>query len=244
MRPPMDGAGHKFLTRSGFACDENRGVGGSDLGYTRKYCLQCGRSSDDVLEHRYLIDFFAQSNVLFIELIFQGLDFLEGLFQSVPGVPLFRNVDNGADKFNHLARVVSDGVSNAANIFYGIVWKNDAEVVFCIVPLVELSFDGLDRGTIVRMYAPQIVFRGRSCGFWVEAKNLKHFGRPENPLAGNITSPTSCTTKPLGFREIGFAFAQVLIEILQSPGRSVENLAKLSQLVLSDHRNLMLKFTS
>src|SRR5438105_1195522 len=228
MRPPMDSAGHKFLARPGFASDENCGVGGSDLGYTRKYGLQCGRSSHDVLEHGYFIDFFAQSNVLFVELILQGLDFLEGLFQSVPGVPLFRNVGYCADKFNHLARVVRDRMGNGANIFYGLVGKNDAVAVFCIVPLVELTCGGIDRGTIVRMYALQEVFRGRSCGFWVQAKNLKHFGRPKNPLAGNVPSPTSCMTKPLGFREVSFPFLQGLIEGLQSSSRNVENLAKLS----------------
>src|SRR6266566_4129957 len=205
MRPPMDGAGHKFLARPGFACDENCGVGGSDLGHTRKYCLQCGRSSNDVLEHGHLVDIFAQSNVLFIELIFQGLDLFEGLFQGVPGVPLFRDVGDGADKLNHLARIVGDWAGNAVNIFYRIVWKNDAVVIFCPVPLVELGFDGLDRGAIVWMYALQEVFRGRSRGFWVEAKNVKSFSRPEKPFGGNIQSPTSAMTKPLGFREISFA---------------------------------------
>src|SRR3984957_12696405 len=180
----------------------------------RKNHLQCGGSPADVLEHGYLVDFFGERDVRFVELILEGLDFLEGLFQSVPGVPLFRYVNNGADKFNHLARVVGDGVGNRANISYGIIWKNNAVVVFCIVPLVELTCGGVDRGTVIRMYALQVVFRGAGCGFWVEAKNVKHFGRPEDPLAGNIPIPTSCMTKPLRLGEISFAFAQGLIEIL------------------------------
>ncbi len=64
MRPPVDGAGHKFFARPGFACDQNTGVRGSDLGYKREYSLQRGRGSDDLVAHRCLIDLLAQSDVL------------------------------------------------------------------------------------------------------------------------------------------------------------------------------------
>ena len=66
----VDGASDKFLARPGFSGDQNGGVRGSDLGYARKQRLQRGRSSDDLLEHRGLIDFFSQSNVLTLESLF------------------------------------------------------------------------------------------------------------------------------------------------------------------------------
>ena len=75
----MNGAGDKFLARPGFAGDQNAGVGGCDLGYARKHRLQDGRSSDDLLEHRCLNDFFPQRNVLVLELILQNLNFFERL---------------------------------------------------------------------------------------------------------------------------------------------------------------------
>jgi hypothetical protein len=76
---PVNGAGNQLLARSGFAGNQNAGVGASDLGYARKHGLQDGRSSDDLLEHRCLIDFFAQRNVLVLELILQSLNFFERL---------------------------------------------------------------------------------------------------------------------------------------------------------------------
>ena len=39
----MDGAGDQFLTGTGFACDQNRGVRGGDLDDIRNYDLQGGR---------------------------------------------------------------------------------------------------------------------------------------------------------------------------------------------------------
>jgi hypothetical protein len=57
----MDRARNNFLACSGFAGDENAGVSRSDFGHEGKYPLQRGRSSDDLIEQRRLIDFFAQS---------------------------------------------------------------------------------------------------------------------------------------------------------------------------------------
>jgi len=64
------------------------------------------------------------------------------------------DVDHGAHKLNHLARVVADGMGNAFNIFYGLVRKNDAVVVFGVVPPVKLTFDPFDRGPIIWMHSP------------------------------------------------------------------------------------------
>ncbi len=66
----MDRARNKFLACSGFAGDENTGVSRSDLGHEGKYPLQRGRSSDDLIEQRRLIDFFAQSDVLVFQFLF------------------------------------------------------------------------------------------------------------------------------------------------------------------------------
>src|SRR6266403_4520458 len=62
--PPMDCTRNQFLARSGFAGDHNGSVCRSNLGYKRENPSQGGRSSDNSLEHRCPIDFFAQSDVL------------------------------------------------------------------------------------------------------------------------------------------------------------------------------------
>ncbi len=101
-------------------------------------------------------------------------------------------------------------MANAANIPYGIVWKNDAVVVLRIIALEEFPFNVQEGCAIVRMYAPQEYFRGRRCGTWVEAKNAESFGRPENLFGRNIPSPTSRMTKPLSFRQISLASPQAI----------------------------------
>src|ERR1700688_4892374 len=216
LRVLMYGASNQFFSGTGFAGDQHRGIGARHFHNVREHGLQGLRRAHNFLEHRDLLDIFAQSDVLFIELIFQGLDLFEGTFQGTPGVALLRDVSDAPYKLNQLARFVGDWAGHAVDIFYGIVWKNDAVVVFCPVPPVELSFDGLDRGTIIRMHAQQEVLRRWNRGFRVEPKNLKSFSRPEKPLGGNIQCPTPAMTKPLGFGQISFAFAQGLIEVLQS----------------------------
>src|SRR5258707_9362937 len=91
MRPPVNGAGNKFLARPGFSGDQNGGVCGSNLGYTRKHRLQGGRRSDDLLEHRCLIDFFTQSDVLMLESLFSLLAILDIGRRGIPTceAPLF-----------------------------------------------------------------------------------------------------------------------------------------------------------
>src|ERR1700733_239341 len=63
----MNGARHKFLAGTGFAGDQNAGIGWRDLGDAREHVSEWCRSSDDLLEHRRLVDFFAQRNIFFLE---------------------------------------------------------------------------------------------------------------------------------------------------------------------------------
>src|SRR6266446_10408284 len=53
------------------------GVGGSDLRYEGKHRLQGRRRSDDLLEHRCFIDFFAQRNILVLESLLSLLAILD-----------------------------------------------------------------------------------------------------------------------------------------------------------------------
>ena len=77
LRPSVDRTSDQFFARPGFAGDQNSGVGGSDLGYTREHRSQGRRSADDLLEHRCLIDFFAQRDVLVLESLFSLLAILD-----------------------------------------------------------------------------------------------------------------------------------------------------------------------
>src|SRR6202023_3309691 len=56
-------AGHQFLACAGLSCNQNAGVGRSDLGYTRKHYLKGRGSSYDLLEHECLIDLLPQRKV-------------------------------------------------------------------------------------------------------------------------------------------------------------------------------------
>ena len=60
--------------RSRFSHDEDRGVGGSDLGNPRKDDLQRVGRADDFLEHRGAIHLVSQRKILAIELILERPD--------------------------------------------------------------------------------------------------------------------------------------------------------------------------
>src|SRR5580658_4566933 len=124
------------------------------------------------------------------------------------------DVDHSTHKLNHLTRVVADRVGDAANVFYGTVWKNDAVVVFGVVPLVKLSLDPSHRGSIVGMHPLLEAFCGWVCSIWVETKDLKSFDRPENSLGGDIPSPTTCVAKPLRLRQVCLALSQCCFRLL------------------------------
>ncbi len=74
---PVNGARNQFLSRPGLAGDQSAGVGRSYLGYARKYRLQCARRSDNLLEHRCLIDFFAQRDILVLQYLLSLLAILD-----------------------------------------------------------------------------------------------------------------------------------------------------------------------
>src|SRR5258707_6155470 len=73
----MDGSRNQVLPRDGIASDQNAGVGRSDLRYPRKHRLEGQGSAHDSLEHRCLIDFLAQRNVLVLESLFSLLAILD-----------------------------------------------------------------------------------------------------------------------------------------------------------------------
>src|ERR1700719_4511469 len=63
----MDSAGDKLLACSGLTGNENRRIGWRNLGDTREHGLQRGRGSNDLLEHRGPVDFFAEGDVFFFQ---------------------------------------------------------------------------------------------------------------------------------------------------------------------------------
>src|ERR1700679_1153375 len=67
LRPFVDRTRDQLFARAGFAGDQNRGVGRSNLGYSRQYRTKGSRSANDLLEHRCPIDLFAQRDVLVME---------------------------------------------------------------------------------------------------------------------------------------------------------------------------------
>src|ERR1700733_203896 len=73
----VNGAGNQFLARTGFTGNQDARVSPGDFGYTGEHPLQSGRSSDDLLEHRCLIDFFPQRNVLDLESLLSQLAILD-----------------------------------------------------------------------------------------------------------------------------------------------------------------------
>src|SRR6266478_3841877 len=73
LRAFVDGTGDQFLTRTRLTGNQNCRIGRRYLCYISKYCLQRRRGPDDLLEHRCVIDFFAQSNVLVLDSLFSLL---------------------------------------------------------------------------------------------------------------------------------------------------------------------------
>src|SRR5580704_8911741 len=67
MRSSVDRAGHKLLAGSGFTGNENRRISWRNLGNAREHRLQGGRGSNDLLEHRGPVDFFAEGDVFFLQ---------------------------------------------------------------------------------------------------------------------------------------------------------------------------------
>src|SRR5579862_1118441 len=59
----MYGARNQLFASSCFTRDENSRITRSDFGDAREYALQSRRCSNDLFEHRGLVDFFSQSDV-------------------------------------------------------------------------------------------------------------------------------------------------------------------------------------
>src|SRR3984893_15963647 len=60
----MYGTRNQFLAGTGFARNQHRRVGRSDLYDAGKDTFQCGRGAHDLLKHEDLIDLLSQRNVL------------------------------------------------------------------------------------------------------------------------------------------------------------------------------------
>src|ERR1700720_4209406 len=69
----MDSASDKLLAGSGLTGNENRRIGWRNLGDAREHRLQRGRGSNDLLEHRGPVDFFAQGDVFLLQFLFRSL---------------------------------------------------------------------------------------------------------------------------------------------------------------------------
>src|SRR5580658_7937965 len=73
MRSSAYRAGDELLAGSGLTCDKNRRIGWRNLGDAREHSLQGGRGSNDLLEHRGPVDFFAEGHVFFFQPLFGSL---------------------------------------------------------------------------------------------------------------------------------------------------------------------------
>jgi hypothetical protein len=69
----VDRARHEFFAGSRFPVDEHRRVAGRDLRHASQNFLQRGRRSDNLLEHRRLVDFFSKSDVFLFQSLLSSL---------------------------------------------------------------------------------------------------------------------------------------------------------------------------
>ena len=92
----MDGARDQLLTCSRFPGDQNSGVRRRHLCHASQNALQSGRLPHDLLEHRRLIDFFPQCDVLFVKLVLQLLDFPESALKIAFGLLTIGDVGRNA----------------------------------------------------------------------------------------------------------------------------------------------------
>src|SRR5580704_10920563 len=69
----MYGARNQFFACSCFTCNENSRIASRNFRNARKNTLQSGRCSNDLFEHRSLVDFFTQSDVFPTKPVFRLL---------------------------------------------------------------------------------------------------------------------------------------------------------------------------
>src|SRR5271169_1823494 len=63
----VDGPRNELFARSRFASYEDRRIAWRDFGDARENTFQSGRCSNNLFEHRCLVDFFSQGNVFVLK---------------------------------------------------------------------------------------------------------------------------------------------------------------------------------
>ena len=80
----MDSPGHKFLSRAGFALDEDRGVCSGYLLGLRQHFFHCKALPHDLSMISQQFDFLMKIDVLILESLFELLDLPEAFFELQP----------------------------------------------------------------------------------------------------------------------------------------------------------------
>src|SRR6202035_4107028 len=89
LRPSVDRAGNKLFAGSGLTRNKNRGITWRNLGNAREYRFQSGGGSNDLLKHRCLVNFFAESDVFLLQFLFNPLAVFDIRTRNVPTQDLF-----------------------------------------------------------------------------------------------------------------------------------------------------------
>ena len=142
LRPLVDGASDEFLARARLAGDQNRGIRRRDLGDARQDGLQSRRLAHDLLEHRCFVDFFPQRDVLFVELVPQFLDFVEGLLQIGFRPLALGDVRHRSDELK-AARLVRRGMADDPDVFDGSIGHQQPMFKIEFLPLAGNALDRL-----------------------------------------------------------------------------------------------------
>src|SRR6266436_6662833 len=87
----MNGPRDEFFAGTGFAANQNRRIAAGDLGHARQDRGQRGRGANNLFEHRGLVDFLSQRNVLLLQFLFSSLAVFDISSGNIPtrNLPLF-----------------------------------------------------------------------------------------------------------------------------------------------------------
>jgi hypothetical protein len=145
------GVSNQFFAAAGFTRNHHGIIGGCDLHDIGKHRLQGRGGTHNFPKNECLIDLLPQHEVLVMKPVLEELNFFEGFLQVSSGLPLFRDVQRGPDKFHDLDRLVQDRMANVVDIFDRSVWKNDTIVQFKVSfrimgPFIVLRFAGSNAG--------------------------------------------------------------------------------------------------
>src|SRR5580704_11315002 len=160
--------------------------------------------------------------------------------------PAFGDFRRAAHELRQFSGRAYNRMANRVDVFDRAVRQKDSEfhIVFRLFSDGSLD-DLLPPGSILGMNALEPLFPTWHALFWMEAIDpIPFLGQMQGVSSGNLPDPTCGMREPLGFRKIGLAVLQSLIDRTQSSRRIVEHLAKLREFVPADHRNLMLKLAS